>query len=310
MEIEKKKGLYYRKDFYLYKKHLTLTLMFVPVVLYYILFHYVPMYGVIIAFKNYNFIDGIMGSEWIGLDNFRRLFNSPSFIEVFRNTIVISLYKFVFGFPAPIIFALLLNELANSKFKKTVQTISYLPHFLSWVVLGGLFMLLLSLDGPINMILKAIGLDPIYFLGDKKYFRMVLVVTSLWKGVGWSSIVYLAALTSVDPQLYEAARIDGANRFQQIIHVTLPALVPVITIMLIFQVGAVIKDDFDQVFNLYNEAVYSVGDVISTYNYRIGLINNEYGYSTAVGLFKNVISVTLIIITNVVSKKYSEYGIW
>ena len=171
-------------------------------------------------------------------------------------------------------------------------------------------MQILSLNGPVNIALKSLGLEPMYFLGDKKYFRSVLVVTSIWKGVGWSSIVYLAALTSIDPQLYEAAKIDGANRFKQIIHVTLPALIPVITIMLIFQVGAVIKDDFDQIFNLYNEAVYSVGDVISTYTYRMGLIKNEYGYSTAVGLFKNVISVALIVVTNMISRQYSEYGIW
>jgi len=307
---KQKNSLYYRGNFYLYKKHLTLTVMFIPVVLYYILFHYVPMYGAIIAFKNYSFVKGIIGSEWIGFENFQRMFKSPSFIEVFRNTLVISVYRLITGFPAPIIFALLLNELTCSRFKKTVQTISYLPHFLSWVVLGGMFMQLLSLSGPINIILKSMGIEPIFFLGDKKYFRGVLVVTSLWKGVGWSSIVYLAALTGVDPQLYEAARIDGANRFKQILHVTLPSLIPVITIMFIFQVGAIINDDFDQIFNLYNEAVYSVGDVISTYNYRMGLINNEYGYSTAVGLFKNVISVTLIVITNMISRKYSEYGIW
>lgn len=305
-----KNTFYYRSGLYLYKKYYALSLLLLPVIIYYVIFHYVPMYGIIIAFKRYSFSGGIFGSPWVGLENFRRMFSSESFFEIFRNTLIISLYKLVTGFPASIIFAILLNELRNAKFKKAVQTISYLPHFLSWVVLGGMFMQLLALNGPINIMLSKIGIEPIYFLGDTSYFRGVLVVTSLWKGVGWGSIIYLAALTGVDPQLYEAAKIDGAGKLKQIIHVTLPALVPVITIMFIFNVGSIINDDFDQIFNLYNEAVYSVGDVISTYNYRIGLLNNEYSYSTAVGLFKNVISVTLIVITNFLAKKYNDYGIW
>ncbi len=316
MKVEKiakpisKNSLYYRSGLYLYKKYAALSLLLLPVIIYYIIFHYVPMYGVIIAFKRYSFSKGIFGSPWAGIENFQRMFQSYSFFEVFRNTIVISLYKLITGFPAPIIFAILLNELKNAKFKKVVQTVSYLPHFLSWVVLGGMFMQLLSLGGPINLMLSKLGIEPIYFLGDTDYFRGVLVVTSLWKGVGWGSIIYLAALTGIDPQLYEAAKIDGAGKLKQILHVTLPALVPVITIMFIFNIGSIINDDFDQIFNLYNEAVYSVGDVISTYNYRVGLLNSEYSYSTAVGLFKNVISITLILLTNFLSKKYNEYGIW
>lgn len=306
----KRNGFYYKSGLYLYKKYSSLSLMMLPVILYYIIFHYVPMYGAIIAFKDYNFADGIMHSPWIGLANFKRMFASGSFFEVFRNTLVISLYKLLTGFPAAILFAILLNELVCQKFKKTVQTISYLPHFLSWVVLGGMFTQLLSLSGPLNILLTKLGAEPVFFLGDKRCFRGVLVATALWKSVGWNSIIYLAALAGIDPQLYEAARIDGAGKFKQIVHVTLPSLVPVITIMFIFNVGAIVNDDFDQIFNLYNEAVYSVGDVISTYNYRIGMINNEYGYSTAVGLFKNVIAITLIIMTNFISKKFNDYGIW
>ena len=275
-------------------------------IIYYIVFHYAPMYGVIIAFKNYSFSRGIIGSPWAGLANFKRMFASASFFEVFRNTLLISFYKLITGFPAPVVFAILLNELKNAKFKKTVQTISYLPHFLSWVILGGMFIQLLALSGPVNIMLSKLGISPVYFLGDVKYFRSVLVVTSLWKSIGWGSIIYLAALTGIDPQLYEAAKIDGAGKFKQILHVTLPALVPVITIMFIFSVGSIINDDFDQIFNLYNEAVYSVGDVISTYNYRIGLLNSEYSYSTAVGLFKNIISVVLIVSTNFIAKKYND----
>lgn len=305
-----KDSFYYKSGLYLYRKYAALSLMLLPVIIYYIVFHYAPMYGVIIAFKNYSFSRGIIGSPWAGLANFKRMFASASFFEVFRNTLLISFYKLITGFPAPVVFAILLNELKNAKFKKTVQTISYLPHFLSWVILGGMFIQLLALSGPVNIMLSKLGISPVYFLGDVKYFRSVLVVTSLWKSIGWGSIIYLAALTGIDPQLYEAAKIDGAGKFKQILHVTLPALVPVITIMFIFSVGSIINDDFDQIFNLYNEAVYSVGDVISTYNYRIGLLNSEYSYSTAVGLFKNVISVVLIVSTNFIAKKYNDYGIW
>ena len=305
-----KDSFYYKSGLYLYRKYAALSLMLLPVIIYYIVFHYAPMYGVIIAFKNYSFSRGIIGSPWAGLANFKRMFASASFFEVFRNTLLISFYKLITGFPAPVVFAILLNELKNAKFKKTVQTISYLPHFLSWVILGGMFIQLLALSGPVNIMLSKHGISPVYFLGDVKYFRSVLVVTSLWKSIGWGSIIYLAALTGIDPQLYEAAKIDGAGKFKQILHVTLPALVPVITIMFIFSVGSIINDDFDQIFNLYNEAVYSVGDVISTYNYRIGLLNSEYSYSTAVGLFKNIISVVLIVSTNFIAKKYNDYGIW
>ncbi len=295
----------------MYRKHKYLVLMFVPVVMYYLVFCYGPMYGITIAFKDYSFSKGILGSDWIGFDNFKRLFAAPSFREVFRNTLILSFYKLATGFPATIAFAILLNELQQIRFKKVVQTISYLPHFLSWVILGGMFIQLLSpSSGPINQLLSLIGMKPIYFLGDVKWFRFTLVITSLWKGVGWGSIIYLAAIAGIDTQLYEAAIIDGARKFKQIIHITIPSLAPVITIMLIFSVGSIINDDFDQIFNLYNEAVYSVGDVISTYNYRIGLIQNEYGYSTALGLFKNLISVSLILLTNFLAKKYNDYGIW
>ncbi len=306
-----KTTLYKRLSLDKYVKHKYLTLMFIPVIIYYAVFAYAPMYGIIIAFKDYSFAKGIWGSDWVGMDNFVRIFEGRSFFQVFWNTIIISFYKLITGFPAPIFFAILLNELRCTWFKKSVQTISYLPYFLSWVVLGGIFIQILSpSSGPISYIFKMLGKQPIYFLGDVKWFRSVLVVTSLWKGVGWGSIIYLAAIAGIDTQLYEAATMDGAGKLKQIIYVTLPSLVPVITIMFIFAMGGIINDDFDQIFNLYNEAVYSVGDVISTYNYRIGLISNEYGYSTAVGLFKTVISFVLIILTNYIAKRYNEYGIW
>jgi putative aldouronate transport system permease protein len=294
-----------------YGKHRALVLLFLPGLVYYAVFCYAPMYGVQIAFKNFIFRLGIMKSPWVGLENFRLLFSMGSFREVFRNTLIISSLKLIFGFPAPIIFALLLNEMRALRFKKAVQTISYLPHFVSWVILGGLFIQFLSPStGPVNMVLKSLGLKPVYFLADKFWFRPVLVATSIWKGVGWGSIIYLASLAGIDPQLYEAAEIDGAGRFRKIWSITLPSLIPVITIMLIFSAGGIVKDDFDQIFNLYNSAVYSVGDVLGTYTYRVGLIDMKYSFSTAVGLFTNVISFALILLTNWFAKRTNEYGLW
>ena len=295
----------------IYWKQRYLVLLFVPAILYYVFFKYLPMYGVQIAFKNYKFRMGIWGSPWVGLENFEALFTMGSFWEVLRNTFIISGLKLLLGFPAPILLALLLNEVRSSRFKRKVQTISYLPHFLSWVVLAGIFIQFLSPSiGPINILIKSLGGKPIYFLGDAKYFRSVLVLTDIWRSVGWESIVYLAALTSINPEFYEAAHMDGATRWQCTRYITLPSLSPVITIMLILAVGKIINDDFDQVYNLYNEAVYSVGDVLSTYTYRRGLVKMEFGFATAVELFKNVISLILILSTNKIANKINDYGIW
>jgi putative aldouronate transport system permease protein len=294
-----------------YWKHRYLVILFLPGLIYYGVFCYAPMYGVQIAFKNFIFRLGIMKSPWVGFENFRLLFSMGSFREVFRNTIIISFLKLVCGFPAPIIFALLLNEMRAMRFKKAIQTISYLPHFVSWVILGGLFIQFLSPStGPINILLKSLGLKPIYFLADKFWFRPVLVATSIWKGVGWGSIIYLASLAGIDPQLYEAANMDGAGRFRKMVNISLPSLAPVITIMFIFSVGGIVKDDFDQIFNLYNPAVYSVGDVLGTYTYRVGLIDMRYSFSTAVGLFTNVISFVLILAANWIAKRINDYGLW
>ena len=305
-QFRKRKGLLHN-----YWKNKYLVLLFLPAVLYYIMFHYIPIYGVLIAFKDYKFSSGIWGSDWAGFVYFRELFSLGSFWEVFRNTITISTYKLIFGFPAPVILAILLNEVRLLFFKRFVQTISYMPHFLSWVVIAGLFMQFLSPSiGPINIILQAIGIKPIYFLADSSWFRSVLVATDIWKDIGWGTIIYLAALTGINPELYEASKVDGANRFQNIYYITLPSMAPVITIMFIFAVGKIVNDDFDQVFNMYNPSVYNVGDVLSTYTYRRGLIEMEYSFATAVGLFKNVIAFTLIVITNAIAKKINDYGLW
>jgi len=288
-----------------------MLVLFIPGIAYFVIFKYVPIYGLQIAFKDYNFFEGIWKSPWVGFAVFKELFATPSFWEVFVNTIVLSTLQFVFGFPAPIIFALLLNEVTALGPKKIFQTISYLPHFVSWVILGGIFMQFLSPSiGPINLAIKALGGKPIYFLANPRWFRQVLVVTDIWKGIGWGSIVYLASLSSIDPELYEAAEMDGAGRWRKMAHITIPCLYPIITIMLILAIGKLVNDNFDQVYNLYNPAVYSVGDVLSTYIYRKGLADMQYSSATAVGLFKNLISFALVIGANQVAKGINEYGIW
>ena len=306
--MPEKKRSSFMKTLRQYKLHSGLFIMFIPVIIYYILFHYAPMYGVILAFKKYNFTDGIFGSPWIGLDNFREMFGGKYFMRAFTNTLIISTYKMVIGFPAPIILAILFNELRYKHFKKITQTISYLPYFLSWVVLAGVVKEFLSPSvGPIGYIMKAMDMKPVNFLADPAWFRSALVFTGIWKGVGWNSIIYIAAIAGINPELYEAAVMDGASRLKRIIYITIPSILPVITIMLILGTGSIILDDFDQIFNLYNPAVYQVGDVISTYVYRVGLANMEYSYGTAVGLFQNIISLFLILVTNAAAERANEY---
>lgn len=293
------------------RKHKLHLLMFLPVLLHYAVFRYGPIYGITLAFKDYRILKGIMGSPWVGLANFQRLFASLDFWPVFRNTLMISFYNFAFGFPAPILLAVLLNELRSMKFKRVAQTISYLPHFISWVILAGIFMEILSPSrGPINGILRAMGLPGVYFLGEPRWFRSVLVVTSIWKGIGWGSIVYLSALSGVNEELYDAARVDGAGRWRRIWHVTLPAILPVVVIMLILAAGKLVDDNFDQIFNLINAAVYNVGDVMETYIYRQGIGNLDYSYATAVELFRNAIALCLVLMTNFAAKRLGEYGLW
>ena len=287
--------------------------MFLPVVLYFFIFKYVPMAGIVIAFKNYKISEGIFGSAWCGLDNFNKAFRTATFSRSVTNTLTISGLKLLFGFPAPIILALMLNEVNHLRFKKTVQTISYLPHFLSWVVLAGMFQQLLSPNnGAVNAILRDVfGVkESIYFLGNNDYFRGTLIVTDLWKNVGWSSILYLATIAGIDPTLYEAATVDGATRWQCTRYITLPSLVSTIVIMLILSVGSIMDAGFDQVFNLYNSAVYRTGDIIDTYVYRYGIGEMKYSFATAVGLFKNVIAFVLVVGTNLITRRISGEGIW
>lgn len=295
-----------------YKQYRVLLIMMIPAVVYYILFHYLPMYGVLLAFKDFKITQGIIGSPWAGLHHFEKIINDTYFYTVLKNTLIISLSKLVFGFPVPIIFALLLSEISNMKFKRLAQTVSYLPHFISWVVMAGIFFTLFSLDGPINGIVKLLGGDPMLFLADDRYFRTILVATSIFQSFGWGSIIYFAAISSIDPQLYEAAVLDGAGRFKRMVYISIPMLAPVIAIMLILSMSGILDAGFDQIFNMYNVKVYNVSDIIDTYVYRKGLIEMNYSYATAVGLFKSVVALVLIVIVNKIVKWIGgkEHAIW
>lgn len=294
-----------------YSKHKALFFMLLPIVIYFIIFKYLPIYGMVMSFQDFYPIKGVSGSKWVGFKHFKQLFTGLYFLPVLRNTLLISLYKLLWGFFAPIILALMLNEVRHHLFKRVIQTVTYLPHFISWVVLAGLVIEMLSPSrGPINWVISSLGGDPIFFIGSEKWFRSVLVVSSIWKEIGWQSIIFLAAIAGIDPGLYEAATIDGCGRFQQIRHVTLPSIAPVIVVMFIFATGKIINDDFEQILNLLNASVLSVGDVITTYTYREGLRNMNYSYATAVGFFKNIISFTLVMITNTISRKFSDNAIW
>lgn len=286
--------------------------MALPGVLYFIVFRYIPMYGVVIAFQDFSINKGIWGSEWVGFEQFRKLFQGLSFTSVFKNTVIISLYKLILGFPAPIILALLLNEVKNQKFKKVTQTIVYLPHFISWVILAGLISMFLHPDsGLINEAVKLFnegrGID---FLVSKKYFRSILVITDIYKGIGWGSIVYIAAISAIDATVYEAAMVDGANRWKQMWYITLPELKSTIIVMFILNMGGILNAGFEQILLLYNPRVYDVADIIDTYVYRNGIMSSNYSMSTAAGLFKSVISMGLIIITNKVAHMMEEDGLW
>ncbi|NSW89635.1 MAG: sugar ABC transporter permease [Firmicutes bacterium] len=294
-----------------FNKYKYLFLLLTPALILTFIFHYVPMYGIIIAFKDYKMIKGILGSDWAGFTHFQTMFTSPSFFEILRNTIIISLYRLIFGFPAPIILALMLNEIMHNKYKKIIQTISYLPHFMSWVVIGGILREVLSPQrGIVNYLIQLLGGKSIYFLADPLWFRTVLIISGIWQSVGWGSIIYLASIANIDIEMYEAAIIDGANRFQQAFHITVPMMYPVITVLLILSIGNILNAGFDQIFNLYTPLVYRVADIIDTYIYRRGLIESDYGFATAVGLFKNVIGFFLVIGTNFITKRISEYGVW
>lgn len=289
-------------------RHRAYYLIILPALVCLVVVKYVPMAGIVLAFKNFSITGGIWGSEWAGLKYFERMLQSADFLRVFRNTVVISLLKLATVFPAPILFALMLNEVFDVRLKKSFQTISYLPHFISWVVAGGLFHSFLAFEGPVNYVLEVLGRPRVVFMKDPFFFLASVVVTGIWKTVGWGSIIYLAAIAGIDPQLYDAAQIDGAGRVQRIRHVTLPAILPVIVVLFLLRIGETFDAGFDQIFNLYSPIVYSVGDIIDTYVYRQGLVNFQFSYTTAVGVSKNVLGLLLLLIVNYVIRRLGARG--
>lgn len=294
------------RDRYLY-------MLIIPVAAYYVLFKYVPLYGLQIAFKNFKMNLGIWGSEWVGLTYFSRLFKSSLFYRVLRNTLLLNLYNVIFGFPAPILLALMFNEVKNQAYKRIGQSIVYIPHFFSWVVLAGMVTAILSPStGVINVVLKKVfGMqEGIYFLASTRWWRSVFIVVNIWKEIGWGTIIYLAAISGVDPQLYEAAIIDGAGKGKQVWYITLPSIRPTIVTLLVLRMGSMMDVGFEPVMMLYNEGVRDVADVISTYIYRQGIQGTQYSLTTAMGMFQSVIASVLLLSANYLSRKFADSGIW
>ena len=288
------------------KKHLPFYLFLLLPLIQVIVFNYLPMYGIQIAFKDFKMRRGILGSEWVGFEHFQRMFSDKTFYRVLYNTLKISFLSLIVSFPLTIIFALMMNEVRHARFKRVSQTITYLPHFLSWVVVGSfVYQILSPSSGIVNALLVKWGIieSPIYFMIKKEYFVPIYLVVSVWKSLGWSIVIYLAAIAGIDTSLYEAASIDGAGRFKQVMHITLPAIMPTIATMLILSLGSLLNVGFDAIFNLYNEGTYEVADVISTYVYRRGMIDAKYDYTTAIGLFQNVASILLVLTGNMISRR-------
>ncbi|TVY07181.1 ABC transporter permease [Paenibacillus cremeus] len=289
-----------------------LLLMLLPGLVYFLIFKYGPMYGIVIAFKNYSIFRGISGSPWVGLDNFVQFFQSPEAPILIRNTFLISFYNILFGFPAPILLAIAFNELTGKYVKRITQSVTFLPHFISTVVIAGLVVNFLSPEtGIINKLLHTLfGVSPINFMMDPQYFRPVYVLMNIWKDIGWGSIIYLAALTGISSELYESAKLDGANRWRQTWHITLPGILPTIVIMLVLQIGRLMEVGAESIILLYNPSTYDTADVLSTYVYRRGLVGTDYSFAAAVDLFNSVVGIVLILIANRISRKVTDHSLW
>ena len=285
-------------------------IMLIPVLAFLIIFSYVPMYGIIIAFKDYVSTKGILGSDWVGFQHFTDFFKSIFFGRLMKNTLVLSFCDLIFAFPASIIFALLLNEVHHRRYKKVVQTIAYMPNFISMVVIAGMVITFTSTTGPISSIIQTFGGQPVDLLSEPGYFPAIYVISGIWQGVGFGSIIYLASISNIDQELYEAAVMDGANRFKQALHVTLPCLAPTITILLILRLGGMMSVGYEKIILLSNGNNMETADVISTYVYRAGILLSNYSYSTAIGLFNNVINFVLLLAANRVSKKITDISLW
>lgn len=313
MQLTRKKGV----DLQLTRKQgkgknsqLMYHLMMLPGMLFLLVFSFVPMLGIVMAFQNYIPAKGILGSTWVGLANFKYMLEIPDSLQILMNTVIIASWKIVLGTIVPVVFALLLNEIRIKWAKRTIQTIVYLPNFLSWVVLAAVVVNLFDYHGPVNTFLATFGVKPILFMGSNHWFRQIIIGSDVWKGFGYGSIIYLAALTGIDPGLYEAAKIDGASRWQQLLHVTLPGMLPIIMMMTALNLTNILNAGFDQIFNLYNPIVYETGDIIDTYVYRVGLLGQQYSLGTAIGLLKSVVGATLMISANQASKKFANMQIF
>ncbi|QGQ99949.1 sugar ABC transporter permease [Paenibacillus psychroresistens] len=294
-----------------WQRNKTLYLLLLPVIVYFAVFKYGPLYGVIIAFKNYRLSEGIMGSSWVGLAQFDKLFHSPDFLHILMNTLTLNVLSLLFAFPVPIFLAILLNDVRVEWYKRLVQNLLYLPHFISWVVLGTIVIGALSPStGVVNAVLKTFGLEPIYFMVSKIWWPIVFILSSIWREAGFATILYLAAMAAVDPLLYEAAKIDGANKLRQMWHVTLPGIRGTIAILLVLQMGKMMDVGFEQVFVLQNSAVTGVAEVISTYVYKRGIVGMQYSYTTALGLFQAVIALVLVVSVNKLIRRMGEKGLW
>lgn len=292
------------------KKSWVCYLFILPMLVYVIIFSYVPMYGIQLAFKDYRVADGIWGSAWVGFKHFKTFFESYQFKDLLWNTLSLSLYVLIAGFPMPIIFALFLNYITNMKFKKASQMITYAPHFISTVVYCGMILIFLASDGIINQILTHLGLDPVAFLSNPSNFRHIYVWSGVLQNIGWGSIMYISVLTSVDPTLHEAATVDGATRFQRLLHIDLPAIVPTMVIMLIMKAGEIMDLGFEKAFLLQNSINLDYSEIISTYVYKIGIQGGQFSYSSAIGLFNNIINLILLVVVNKIAKKVSDISLW
>ena len=292
------------------RRNWLLHAMVIPGLLLIVVFSYLPMAGLVMAFQDFKPWDGFTGSAWVGLDNFRLMLEREDSLQVIWNTVVIAGLKIVFGLLTPLAFSLLLNELRHMAVKKAIQTVVYLPHFLSWVILGGILTELLGYEGPVNRILAAFGMDAIPFLSEGNWFRFTVVVSDIWKELGFNTIIFLAALTAVNPALYEAAEIDGASRWKQTLNVTIPAIMPITIVLTALSLGNILNAGFDQIFNLYNGLVYDKGDIIDTFAYRVGLVGTQFGFGSAVGMFKSVVGFIFVVAAYRLAYKWANYRIF
>lgn len=293
-----------------FRNNIPLFIMFIPIIVYFLVFKYTPMVGLIIAFKNYNFTDGIWGSAWLGLENFKLLFTNPNMLNILRNTLMLSVLQLVIGFPFPIIVALMINEIRSSWFKKSVQTAVFLPHFLNWVIVGGIIMTIFAQEnGIINHIVKLMFGDSFPFLYNASSWITIFIGSGIWKSAGWGAIIYLAALSAVDQSLYEAAGLDGASRLKQIWHISLPSIQPVIFIILILSIGNIMEVGFDQVYVLQNPVVSNISEVISTWNYKIGINGGRFSLATALGFFESIVGLILVLGANSIARRFNN-GLW